>query len=189
MNTSQLVNWDASKKQFSRFNKVQSKTILANAIKKRHPALEELVATLTQMWADLGINEAFCAPCFAGRGMHGYDKAHHGCCESCPNLGVTGCVAKPLGCALFFCGHYLQGAELAGRAHEGVRFFQTTLRDKLDRLRRQFKSLRVSLGPVYANGYQYELEYKLTADDAKFLRAATKLVKRETKTFLAQKRG
>lgn len=111
MDTAKLVNWDPEKKTFQyliyRAIPDPSETLL-NMTRKRHPAIEELVEAIGKFWDRLETGKKQCAPCFKGENpITGIPKHHHGCCGACPNLGETGCVAKPIACALYACGSLL----------------------------------------------------------------------------------
>jgi hypothetical protein len=64
-----------------------------------------LVDAISDMFLSCG-SWALCSACFAGKlhtdhkGSPGISK---GCCGGCRNLSATGCVQKPLGCALGTC--------------------------------------------------------------------------------------
>lgn len=101
--TPQLVNWSPGDKKFIGSWPSADRTEFLRLLKteRRPKEIEELVSALTMMWTRIGA-AANCGKCFQGK-LKG-NSGRRGCCGICPNLGDTGCVAKPIGCALYTCG-------------------------------------------------------------------------------------
>src|SRR6267142_3881653 len=77
----------------------------------RHPAVEEFVKEISNFWTRIGAVKN-CISCHKGEFEHkgyggwvGRDSKSRGCCPpTCPHLSPTGCIGKPIGCALYSCG-------------------------------------------------------------------------------------
>lgn len=92
---------------------------------KRPKELTELIDAISRMFGRIGMHSV-CSLCFNKQPIHSsisyllrskanrnYAKRNpswlargdgHGCCGSCPLLGHSRCLAKPVGCARFMCG-------------------------------------------------------------------------------------
>lgn len=95
-----FVNWDEKNRCFHDGSPEPWNLEVILAI-KRHPVLEELIETLTSLWKAIGVSRV-CVACFSGK-ITEFTGAKGCCGNSCSHLGVQGCLAKPLGCALFLC--------------------------------------------------------------------------------------
>lgn len=60
----------------------------------RNPAILEEISKVDALLAESGVRE-YCLACIQG--------PKGGCCHPCVNLSATGCVDKPLSCALWLC--------------------------------------------------------------------------------------
>lgn len=72
---------------------------VANA--RRPKELLQLIDSLTAMFGRIGMHEV-CRSCWAGTLADGSRKGR-GCCGTCPLIGHSACLAKPMGCALYMC--------------------------------------------------------------------------------------
>lgn len=170
----ELINFKDGK--FINDNYMSTDEILENLAKKRHPVYEEFVGAVSQMWKDLGLSQKYCVPCFQGTGPHSYSKEVHGCCHTCPHLGADGCVAKPLGCALYFCWP-------RGMWDTPVYKFLTGLKSTIQTT--LYNEVKYNWASYYAWGYRGELNQKWTPRQLALFMGLTRLIKRRTKRFLA----
>jgi|SRR6267142_363285 len=168
----------------------------------RHPAVEEFVKEISNFWTRIGAVKN-CISCHKGEFEHkgyggwiGSDNKSRGCCPStCPHLSSTGCIGKPIGCALYSCGTWygrwygkitidnwdnppFHATEFSKAQWQQVCDLLVKLRNILDGTRsKQAWSWELSI-PIgcYPTAYERELEYKWTPAKVKRLRRATALL-------------
>jgi|SRR5580698_4134819 hypothetical protein len=161
MDTSQLVNWDPKAKKFKDrggWPPQDIQTFLKGMEATRHPAIVKLVDAITAFWERMGTRELSCGPC------HAKDQD---CCTNCTHLGKTGCVAKPIPCALYICGSKIV-AHHPPVVFAKIKEFVFKLQDEL---------YKHNLFMGYRDiAYRAESKLLLTAEQVVFLRDAARRV-------------
>lgn len=166
----QLVNWNGKRFVARRDPGVPTPEALEEEINKavRPKELIELIEELGKFWKRAG---AKCGDCFAGKLMR--TKESHGCCSTCPHLGITGCIAKPLGCALYSCGpEHIHGKQGLPQYSPLDRYH-----GQLETLRSILRAAKIPVSTYYGYGFFQEAETKYTLLQRKVLSFAVETVK------------
>lgn len=162
--TPQLVNWEPNKKHFvsSQFPSLTKGAFLKKLKAKSRPKeIEDLVAALTKMWTRIGA-AANCGKCFQGKLSR--STYSHGCCGGCPNLGETGCIAKPIGCALYTCRY----DHFDGIDKDKASYFRGAINILNDLVRATLNK------GYYADGYLRECEHNWTKSELWLAKSITR---------------
>lgn len=165
-----LINWDAVQRSFYSIPKDDTQKAYQRKIanSSRPKEIEDLVKSLTKMWERLGAMDN-CTKCHSGQLSR--PKEYHGCCGGCPHLTETGCIAKPVGCALFSC---YSGHTTGFSDDKRIRF------ESKIQLIMNFASAAHLITGYYSSGYWNEVEREWTPEQ---LRAA-KLLTSVLDTYL-----
>jgi hypothetical protein len=157
--------------------------VLKEISTKRHPLVEELIATVNKMWKDVGASAA-CTGCFSGdfdntKYTYGRSMKDVGCCDTCQYLTPNGCAAKPVACALWTC-------SLAQLRHLGT--YRGTFVNHLSSIFTHLKQNADWLNGYRRGAYRTELQHtKLNTYEIKGLEAAiieVKALTRRTKIYI-----
>lgn len=176
MQPSDLVSWDPKQNRFGPFTRDTFEDIQRSVETDYRPQeVRDLIAALDAFWQFIGLR-SLCGPCFRKERPQG-SLQNGGCCGGCPHLGHHKCVAKPVACAMWYCGGDGHATPMTAAVHEFHTFYHKLTGRIYNRAGVHYKDVLVNFG-FRSDGWKQEQRHTYTKWQIAVCRATTGWLRR-----------